>query len=170
MIYTIEKRLFPPERKRVCWQITCFVIFGLPSLSAAGCAAPLQPVATVVKQQQTDEQQQTEWKSVTSDELYEVSIAPENGRIEIGPLHNWVINVKAPDKGFVFPARIVVGGGMSAHGHGLPTQPQVTSYGGGGDYLVEGVRFNMAGAWKLVFVIEAESGRDIAEFVIDVDY
>ena len=47
----------------------------------------------------------------------------------------------------VSPVRVVVGGGMEAHGHGLPTQPQVTEHLGDGQYQLEGLKFNMAGSW-----------------------
>lgn len=42
---------------------------------------------------------------------------------------------------------------MPDHGHGLPTAPRVTRHLGGGRYLVEGMRFNMSGWWRLKFTV-----------------
>jgi hypothetical protein len=57
-------------------------------------------------------------------------------------------------------AAIVVDGGMPQHGHGLPTQPQVTQNLGGGDYLVEGLKFQMPGWWEVKFRITADGQSD----------
>lgn len=115
-------------------------------------------------------QVRNQWYALSKNQVYEIRINPEKGDIEIGPIHNWIINVREFDKGPVFPARITVGGGMSGHGHGLPTQPLVTAYGGNGDYLIEGIRFNMDGMWRLSFIIESHSGRDTVDFEIPVKY
>jgi hypothetical protein len=56
-------------------------------------------------------------------------------------------------------ATITIDGGMPAHGHGLPTRPRITRELGGGEYLVEGLRFNMGGWWVLEFdVVTANAG------------
>jgi hypothetical protein len=61
-------------------------------------------------------------------------------------------------------AAIIVDGGMPQHGHGLPTQPRVTKALGNGEYVIEGVRFNMGGWWELRLAIEGRSGRDTVTF------
>lgn len=65
-------------------------------------------------------------------------------------------------------AEIVVGGGMPAHGHGLPTRPRVTRSLGNGEYLVEGLRFNMGGWWELKLHVDAGMGRDSVTFNLDL--
>ena len=52
-------------------------------------------------------------------------------------------------------AAITVDGDMPQHGHGLPTRPQVTKHLGNGDYLVEGMKFQMGGWWVVDFTIDA---------------
>ncbi len=86
-------------------------------------------------------------------EHYRVSIAPEAEPVVINTLHNWVLEIMTPDGKPVEKAEVSLDGGMPAHGHGLPTAPQVTEYLGDGKYLIEGVRFNMAGWWQVSFTI-----------------
>jgi hypothetical protein len=57
-------------------------------------------------------------------------------------------------------AVITVDGGMPAHNHGLPTAPEVTGYLCNGDYLVEGMMFQMPGHWQVNFVINAGGQSD----------
>lgn len=49
---------------------------------------------------------------------------------------------------------------MPQHGHGLPTNPAVTSYLGKGRYRIDGVRFNMSGWWEFKLAIAAPQGDD----------
>lgn len=80
---------------------------------------------------------------------YRVSIRPQAGPVKINAMHSWVVELRSPDGKPIEGAKLAVDGGMPAHGHGLPTAPKVTKSLGDGKYLVEGVRFNMAGAWEL---------------------
>ncbi|NNE83744.1 MAG: FixH family protein [Alphaproteobacteria bacterium] len=84
---------------------------------------------------------------------YRVSISPEADPVAINTMQSWVLEVMTPDGKPVQNAEVKVDGGMPRHGHGLPTSPQVTKYLGDGKYLVEGMRFNMAGWWALKFDI-----------------
>lgn len=61
-------------------------------------------------------------------------------------------------------ATIGVDGGMPAHGHGLPTQPRVTRFLGGGEYVMEGLRFNMGGWWVLELDVAGPAGSDRITF------
>ena len=61
-------------------------------------------------------------------------------------------------------AVITVDGGMPQHGHGLPTQPRVTKALGDGEYVIEGVRFNMGGWWELRLAIAGKEGTDTVTF------
>ena len=64
-------------------------------------------------------------------------------------------------------ARISVAAGMPEHGHGVPTQPQVESL-GGGMYDIEGLRFSMGGWWELKLAIETPAGTDRVTFNLDL--
>ena len=61
-------------------------------------------------------------------------------------------------------ATIRIDGGMPQHGHGLPTQPQVSRYLGDGAYLVEGMKFQMTGWWVVDFDIDAADRSDQVRF------
>lgn len=98
--------------------------------------------------------------------LYMVSIEPEAGEIAQGSLHAWIVTLKTPDGKPVDGAKITVGGGMPAHNHGLPTDPEMTAELGDGRYRVDGVKFSMSGRWELRFAIEAAPGSDRATFYL----
>jgi hypothetical protein len=96
--------------------------------------------------------------------LYRVSYAPTRGPIAINRIHSWTIHVAAPDGRPITDAVITVDGNMPQHGHGLPTQPQVTQNLGNGSYLVEGMKFQMGGWWVVDFSIDAGGKRDTVRF------
>jgi hypothetical protein len=50
----------------------------------------------------------------------------------------------------------------------LPTSPRVRPAGAAGHYRVEGLRFHIAGTWRLAFEIEAVHLRDRATFDVVV--
>lgn len=74
------------------------------------------------------------------------------------------MHVETPEGEPVESATVLVDGDMPQHGHGLPTQPLVTEYLGHGDYLVEGMKFQMDGWWVIDFTIEANGQRDVVHF------
>src|SRR6186997_449166 len=53
----------------------------------------------------------------------------------INAVHEWVLHVETADGEPTAGAIITVDGDMPAHGHGMPTQPEVTQDRGNGDYL-----------------------------------
>jgi len=79
-------------------------------------------------------------------------------------LHAWTLNVTTPDGQPVEGARVAVDGDMPQHGHGLPTQPEVTRDLGGGRYLVEGMKFQMDGWWVVDFGVTAGGVTDEVRF------
>ncbi|MDI3340653.1 MAG: FixH family protein [Sphaerobacter sp.] len=95
---------------------------------------------------------------------YRATILPGSDPIPINRLHTWTLHVETPDGRPVESAQITVDGDMPQHGHGLPTRPQVTRYLGNGDYLVEGMKFQMGGWWVVDFTITADGRRDTVRF------
>lgn len=96
--------------------------------------------------------------------LYSVAISPEAGEPKQGDLHSWIVTVTTRQGTGVEDASFTIGGGMPEHAHGLPTNPEVTSYLGDGRYRIEGVKFSMTGWWQLRFGIRAPAGADEATF------
>lgn len=88
---------------------------------------------------------------------YQSRLAP----VPVNRMHSWVLQLRTAAGEPVSGARILVSGGMPAHDHGLPTAPRVTSELAPGDYLLEGLRFHMNGAWELVFELHVDGRRDL---------
>jgi YtkA-like len=99
--------------------------------------------------------------------LYEVSVSPTPSESVVNRLHSWQLDVRGAEGDAVAGANISVSGDMPAHGHGLPTQPRVRDL-GDGRYEVDGVKFQMGGAWYVEFEIAAAAGTDVArvDFVL----
>ncbi len=95
---------------------------------------------------------------------YRGTIRPQGDSIPQGRLHSWVLHLETADGTPLESARIVVDGGMPQHRHGLPTRPKVTRALGGGDHLVEGMKFNMGGWWVVKFRVDAPTGQDSVVF------
>ena len=57
---------------------------------------------------------------------------------------------------------------MPAHGHGLPSAPRLAAGPTAQDFVVEGVRFSMAGHWELRVAIVDRDGTDVAVFPVEV--
>lgn len=99
---------------------------------------------------------------------YRVSLKPQVEPVPLRKIHSWIFHVEQRDGESFEPSKLVVDGGMPAHGHGFPTEPQITRHLGGGDFLVEGVKFNMAGHWLLEFEVTGPNGTDTASFDLHI--
>ncbi|MBF9030416.1 Auxin-binding protein [Rhodobacterales bacterium HKCCE3408] len=102
----------------------------------------------------------------TENAMYVASISPAEEPVTVGRMHAWTLELTTADGEPVQEADIAIDGGMPQHGHGLPTSPTVTRNLGGGRFLIEGMRFNMAGWWELRFDIAGPVGRDHVTFNI----
>lgn len=96
---------------------------------------------------------------------YNSSISP----IRINQIHEWTIHVESSDGQLFEQVAISIDGGMPQHGHGLPTEPRMTQDLGNGDYLVEGMKFNMPGWWTVTFNITTGDLSDSVTFNLVVD-
>lgn len=95
---------------------------------------------------------------------FRIAIRPETGRASIGALHAWIVEVTLPDGRATNVIQLRFDGGMPQHGHGFETTPRVTDRLGPAAFRVDGVRFQMAGNWKLRVDVAAEGAADFAEF------
>lgn len=96
--------------------------------------------------------------------VFRVSYTPSTEMIPVNAMHEWTLHVERADGTPVEDATITVDGDMPQHGHGLPTSPRVTQYLGDGDYLVEGLKFQMGGWWLVDFTITANGQTDAVHF------
>jgi hypothetical protein len=86
----------------------------------------------------------------------------------INVVHEWVLHLETPDGEPIEGAAVSLNGDMPAHGHGMPTQPQVTADLGGGDYRVEGMSFQMGGYWVVDVTVTADGQTDLIRFGLDL--
>lgn len=96
---------------------------------------------------------------------YDLQLTPHGTKTPLGALHQWHLVLTDPGGRPVDGATVHVDGGMPAHGHGLPTAPKVANVEGAGNYLIEGLRFNMPGEWELRLTIEGAAGIDTGRLV-----
>lgn len=96
--------------------------------------------------------------------LYSSTIRPDLDPILVNKLHSWTLHVATADGQPIEGATITVDGDMPQHGHGMPTQPLVTQELGGGNYLVEGMKFQMGGWWVIDFTVTANGSSDKVSF------
>ena len=96
--------------------------------------------------------------------VFQTTIVPDSEPIPINKIHTWTLHVETPSGEIVENAEIILDGDMPEHGHGLPTRPEVTRYLGNGDYLVEGLKFQMTGWWVMDFDITANGETDQVSF------
>ena len=101
---------------------------------------------------------------VSDNDLFRVSYTSSQDIVPVNQMHQWTLHVETPDGQPVENASITVDGDMPQHGHGLPTHPQVTKNLGNGNYLVEGMKFQMGGWWVMDFTISADGQTDAVHF------
>ena len=89
---------------------------------------------------------------------------PDRTPVPVGPLQRWTLELSTPGGQPVRGAHIEVGGGMPEHGHSLPTAPTVREAGRPGEYVVDGLRFQMSGLWVVRFSVQAGAVRDAVQF------
>lgn len=102
--------------------------------------------------------------ATSTDGLFTVTATSQMDPVTINTIHSWLLHVQTGDGVDVTDAQIDVEGSMPAHSHGLPTTPQITENRGNGDYLLEGMKFNMAGSWVITATITAGGQSDTAVF------
>lgn len=100
----------------------------------------------------------------SSQNKYILRMQPQAKVIQINQMHAWNLQLSDSQGQPVDQARISISGGMPSHNHGLPTQPQVSSASGHGQYLLEGMRFSMSGWWEIKVQVDAGLGRDTIIF------
>jgi hypothetical protein len=105
---------------------------------------------------------------LTEGGLYRTSIRPRDGSIPLNTMHAWIFHVETLSGEPVLPIRLAVTGGMPQHQHGFATEPRVTEALGNGDFVVDGVKFHMAGDWMFRFELVGPAGPDVAVFHVQV--
>ena len=111
---------------------------------------------------------ENESSKITDNGHFRITYLSKTNPIEINQMHAWIINIQDINGENIDQALVAIDGGMPAHNHGLPTQPQMTKNLGSGNYLVEGMKFHMHGSWVVNFSIEANGQSDQVTFQLSL--
>jgi hypothetical protein len=84
----------------------------------------------------------------------------------INRLHGWTVTLRDREGHAINDASIAIDGAVPGLDRHMPTAPRVTSAPGGGVYEIGGVKFDMAGRWRLRLDIAAGEVKDAVEFDI----
>jgi hypothetical protein len=84
--------------------------------------------------------------------------------IPLQAIHQWQVKVATPGGAPVSQALVYVNGDMPEHGHGLPTRPEVTREILPGTYLIDGMKFTMAGWWEILIAVQKLPASDVTAF------
>jgi len=95
---------------------------------------------------------------------FNVSYKSEVHPVPVNRLLSWNLIVRDADGKPVKNASIKILGDMPEHGHGFPTEPEVSGAMEDGQYLVEGLKFSMPGWWVVTFHITAGNMVDHVSF------
>lgn len=107
-------------------------------------------------------------ESLSENEHYRVQLTPSVLPVPLNQFHRWELRLEGRDGKAFDPTQLAVFGGMPGHLHGLPSAPRVTERLATGHYVVEGLRFNMAGTWELFVGISGPAGSDKARFSLAI--
>jgi len=105
---------------------------------------------------------------ITENGLFTVSAVSRSDPVVINETHAWTLRIETDDGSPVTDADIAIDGGMPEHNHGFPTAPRVTENLGEGDYLLEGMRFNMGGVWVLTLEVRSGGQSDTVTFEFEL--
>jgi len=106
--------------------------------------------------------------AMTAGRAYQVSYQVIGGPIRVNRFHTWELTVMDAAGKPVNDAKVTVVGDMPEHGHGLPTQPEVTPAGTEGRYRIDGMKFQMPGWWIVTISIMANGVHDNVSFNLNI--
>lgn len=134
-------------------------------LTACGGESDAEPTSEMADMaMDSPDELDTSTEKMSEAGAFNVTVSSNTDAVELNEIHSWTIHVETPDGAAVEGAEIAVDGGMPEHNHGFPTTPEVTEELGDGDYLLEGVKFSMAGWWELKLAITAGDQSDNITF------
>ena len=138
------------------------VVFDFPDVKAETGHTHQHDQKMLVTKAPTDLDVST--SSLSSNKTFKVSYTSDRDPAPVNRIHSWTLNVLTADGKPVTGAIISLDGNMPEHGHGLPTEPEVTQEISSGEYLVEGMKFSMPGWWVIDFNIKSGDKQDTVKF------
>lgn len=151
--------------------LTLISMFLLVALLAVGCGSDESEEAPAPTMEGMDmgdmsSDLDTSTTKLSDQEAFQVTVSSKLDPLSLNEIHSWTVHIETAGGEAVEKAEIAVDGGMPEHNHGFPTTPEITEELGGGDYLLEGVKFSMAGWWELKLDITAGGESDSITFNI----
>jgi hypothetical protein len=138
------------------------VVFDFPDVKAETGHAHRHDQKMVITKAPADLDVST--SSLSSNKIFNVSYTSDHEPSPVNRIHSWTLHVQTADGKPVTGADISLDGNMPEHGHGLPTEPEVTQEVSSGEYLVEGMKFSMPGWWVINFNIKSGDKQDTVTF------
>lgn len=99
---------------------------------------------------------------------FRVSYRSEATPIPMHRLHRWIVRVETADGQPLSDATLGVDGDMPGHGHGMPTRPTVSPAGENGEFVVDGMKFQMGGLWVVEVAVRSAGRSDVARFNLNL--
>ena len=161
-VYTVENIVFSMTGY---WQLTVkaekgdlsdTAVFSFPEITSMGHGMEMEDVET--------EELDVSTSALSDGGSFRVSYAAAGGSVPLNALHSWTVEVRTAAGDPVTGASVSLVGDMPKHGHGLPTEPEVTKELGEGKYRVEGMKFSMPGWWVVTFHVAVGDARESATF------
>lgn len=99
---------------------------------------------------------------------YQFTLYSNESSIPLNQIHSWTLHIETLDGIPLENAKVYVFGDMPMHKHDFPTVPKAKKYLGNGDYLIEGLKFNMIGHWEMRFNVKKNRIEDRVIFNIQL--
>lgn len=133
-------------------------VFDFPDVGGAGGASMKHDMKKAKRTRPSNLDFST--SAVSAGKMFTASYASIPSPPPLNRIHSWKVTVSKASGDPVTGAAITVSGDMPEHGHGLPTEPEVTEEIEPGVYLVEGMKFSMPGWWEMVFHVKSGDDED----------
>jgi hypothetical protein len=139
------------------------LVFGLMVALAACSPSPAAPDSTPMKMVAPADLDTS--NSLMSElGIFKVSYQSSQEAESINEIFSWIVHIETADATPVEQAEISVQVLMPQHGHGMPTEPQITQNLGNGDYKLDGLKYSMTGWWEVSLNITSANQTDVVTF------
>lgn len=89
--------------------------------------------------------------------------------IPVGEEHRWFLYLEDMESRPLEFAQVAADGINYEAGRGFATPPTVSAHIGNGHYMVQKVKFGVAGTWKMIFQVIKDGEIEIIAFDVEVD-
>lgn len=145
------------------------LVWGCDSGSSSGSQADPQALADAASGHLKFAAQSLILEAPSEGGLYRIRTRPAELPLKLHQMHDWIVGIELMDGTSEIPTAIRFDGGMPSHGHGFVTRPRVTRNLGGGEFLVEGVKFHMPGDWIIQITVTSRDASDQVSLALKVD-